>query len=43
MKLSKLLMAATAAAVLASPAAAAEVKTIGLAVPNLQADFFNQI
>jgi ribose transport system substrate-binding protein len=45
MKLSKLLMAATAAAVLMSPlgASAAEVKKIGLAVPNLQADFFNQI
>ncbi len=45
MKLSNLLMAATAAAVLMSPlgVSAAEVKKIGLAVPNLQADFFNQI
>lgn len=44
MKLSKTLMAATAIA-LALPAAlsAEEVKKIGLAVPNLQADFFNQI
>ncbi len=45
MKLSRLLMAATAATILASAfgASAAEVKKIGLAVPNLQADFFNQI
>lgn len=45
MRLSNLLMAATAAAVLMSPLAvsAKEVKKIGLAVPNLQADFFNQI
>jgi ribose transport system substrate-binding protein len=44
MKLSKTLMAATAIAV-ALPAAlvAQEVDKIGLAVPNLQADFFNQI
>lgn len=44
MKLAKTLMAATAIA-LALPAAlsAEEVKKIGLAVPNLQADFFNQI
>lgn len=45
MRFSKVLMAATAAAALLSAAAtsAAEVKKIGLAVPNLQADFFNQI
>lgn len=44
MTLTKTLMAATAIA-LALPAAlsAQEVKKIGLAVPNLQADFFNQI
>lgn len=44
MKLTKALMAATALA-LALPASlsAEEVKKIGLAVPNLQADFFNQI
>jgi ribose transport system substrate-binding protein len=44
MKLAKTLMAATAIA-LALPAvlSAEEVKKIGLAVPNLQADFFNQI
>jgi ribose transport system substrate-binding protein len=44
MKLSKTLMAATAIA-LALPGvlSAEEVKKIGLAVPNLQADFFNQI
>lgn len=44
MKLTKALMAATAIA-LTLPAAlsAEEVKKIGLAVPNLQADFFNQI
>ena len=39
----KSLLSATALAVLAGPAAADEVKTIGLAVPNLQADYFNQI
>jgi ribose transport system substrate-binding protein len=45
MKLAKILMAATACAALLSPlgASAKEVKKIGLAVPNLQADFFNQI
>ena len=45
MKLSTLLLAATTAAILSAPlgASAAEVKKIGLAVPNLQADFFNQI
>lgn len=44
MKSTKALMLATAFAVtLASPLAAAEVKKLGLAVPNLQADFFNQI
>lgn len=45
MKLSKLALAATAATFLMSSlgATAAEVKKIGLAVPNLQADFFNQI
>lgn len=44
MKLMKTLMAATAIT-LSVPVAlsAAEVKKIGLAVPNLQADFFNQI
>lgn len=44
MRLAQTLMAATAIA-LALPAAlsAEEVKKIGLAVPNLQADFFNQI
>lgn len=44
MRLAQTLMAATAI-VLALPAAlsAEEVKKIGLAVPNLQADFFNQI
>ena len=44
MKLGRTLLAATALA-LALPASlqAAEVKKIGLAVPNLQADFFNQI
>ncbi|MEH6727251.1 MAG: substrate-binding domain-containing protein, partial [Hyphomicrobiales bacterium] len=41
----KVLLAAAALAVSALPfsASAAEVKKIGLAVPNLQADFFNQI
>lgn len=41
----KALLAAAALAVTALPfsASAAEVKKIGLAVPNLQADFFNQI
>lgn len=41
----KVLLAAAALAVTALPfsASAAEVKKIGLAVPNLQADFFNQI
>lgn len=45
MRLSKILLAATASAALLSPvgAFAQEVKKIGLAVPNLQADFFNQI
>ena len=45
MKLTNVLMAATACAALMSPfgASAQEVKKIGLAVPNLQADFFNQI
>jgi ribose transport system substrate-binding protein len=44
MKLSKTLMAATAIAVaLPAALAAQEVNKIGLAVPNLQADFFNQI
>jgi ribose transport system substrate-binding protein len=44
MKLSKLLMAATAVMMMSTFGAhAAEVKKIGLAVPNLQADFFNQI
>jgi ABC-type sugar transport system, periplasmic component len=45
MKLSHLLLAVSATAVLLSPLSAtgAEVKKIGLAVPNLQADFFNQI
>ena len=45
MKLHKILMAATACAALLSPvgASAEGVKKIGLAVPNLQADFFNQI
>lgn len=45
MKLDKLMLAATAAAALMAPigASSAEVKKIGLAVPNLQADFFNQI
>ncbi len=44
MRLTKTLMAATAIA-LSMPAilSAQEVKKIGLAVPNLQADFFNQI
>jgi ribose transport system substrate-binding protein len=43
MKRTKTLMAATAIALALPFAAAAEVKKIGLAVPNLQADFFNQI
>lgn len=45
MKLAKLLLATAAAtALIAAPAAwAKDVKKIGLAVPNLQADFFNQI
>lgn len=45
MKLTKALLAATALVALQFPLAASaqEVKTIGLAVPNLQADFFNQI
>ena len=45
MKRTKVLMAATTCAALLSPlgASAEEVKKIGLAVPNLQADFFNQI
>lgn len=44
MKLCKTLMAATAIAVaLPATLSAQEVNKIGLAVPNLQADFFNQI
>jgi ribose transport system substrate-binding protein len=45
MKLKKVLLAATACAALLSPlgASAEGVAKIGLAVPNLQADFFNQI
>jgi ribose transport system substrate-binding protein len=45
MKLSKFLVTLTATAALLSPVAAysKDVKKIGLAVPNLQADFFNQI
>lgn len=39
----RIVMAALAAVSIAGSAAAAEVKKIGLAVPNLQADFFNQI
>jgi len=39
----KALVAAVAAAAIAGPSLAQEVKKIGLAVPNLQADFFNQI
>ncbi|MGI3186670.1 substrate-binding domain-containing protein [Nioella aestuarii] len=39
----KALSAVALAAAIASPAAAQEVERIGLAVPNLQADFFNQI
>lgn len=39
----KALIAATALASLAGVASAQEVKKIGVAVPNLQADFFNQI
>ncbi|MEP3280508.1 MAG: substrate-binding domain-containing protein [Stappiaceae bacterium] len=40
----KALLAAAAVSVMALPTgASAEVKKIGLAVPNLQADFFNQI
>ncbi|WP_068113507.1 substrate-binding domain-containing protein [Tropicimonas marinistellae] len=39
----KALIAATAVASIAGVAGADEVKKIGLAVPNLQADFFNQI
>ena len=39
----KALMAATFIAAAAAPSMAEEVKKIGLAVPNLQADFFNQI
>jgi ribose transport system substrate-binding protein len=39
----KTLVAAAAAVSIAGPALAQEVKKIGLAVPNLQADFFNQI
>ncbi|HUG62275.1 MAG TPA: substrate-binding domain-containing protein [Methylomirabilota bacterium] len=39
----KTLVAAVAAVSIAGPALAQEVKKIGLAVPNLQADFFNQI
>ena len=43
-KLQKTLLAAAVASTLVSATAgAAEVKKIGLAVPNLQADFFNQI
>lgn len=44
MKLGKILLAATAITLsLSATLSAAEVKKIGLAVPNLQADFFNQI
>lgn len=45
MTLAKLLITAAATTALLSPlgASAQEVKKIGLAVPNLQADFFNQI
>ncbi|PZQ96987.1 MAG: sugar ABC transporter substrate-binding protein [Cereibacter sphaeroides] len=45
MKLSRLLIAVTAASAMMYPLSASsqEVKKIGLAVPNLQADFFNQI
>ncbi len=44
MKFAKTLMAATAIALsLPGVLSAQEVKKIGLAVPNLQADFFNQI
>lgn len=45
MKLTKALLAATACAALMAPvgASAEGVTKIGLAVPNLQADFFNQI
>lgn len=39
----KTLIAATALASMAATASADEIKKIGLAVPNLQADFFNQI
>jgi ribose transport system substrate-binding protein len=39
----RMLLAAVAAVSMAGPAMAEEVKKIGLAVPNLQADFFNQI
>lgn len=39
----KTLLTATAVAAVAGTAWAGEVKKIGLAVPNLQADFFNQI
>ena len=39
----KALIAATALASIAGAASADEVKKIGVAVPNLQADFFNQI
>ena len=44
MKLGKVLLAASALTLaLSGSLSAAEVKKIGLAVPNLQADFFNQI
>ncbi|SFD17466.1 substrate-binding domain-containing protein [Tropicimonas isoalkanivorans] len=39
----KALIAATALATIAGAASADEVKKLGVAVPNLQADFFNQI
>ena len=39
----KIIAAALASVALAGPALADEVNKIGLAVPNLQADFFNQI
>lgn len=39
----KMMAVALASVVLAGPSLADEVKKIGLAVPNLQADFFNQI
>jgi ribose transport system substrate-binding protein len=43
MKLTKKLLIASAAIAMATGVQAEGVKKIGLAVPNLQADFFNQI